>query len=192
MLTYIFHGLVKMGSNNDDKRKLILHELIKNSKISSEDIGKKIGLTRQTVSKIIKKLEDDKTIWGYTIIASETPNYYGTKKHFLAFIKTDDIEELMKNVKRKVLNTNERDNFLAKNQLKNIGFDFAAFYHGEYDLVVAFFADNLFEAKRLISAIKAENPSIKKVDILQPILITRRGGFSNPKLKEEFEKLGID
>lgn len=174
------------NGNND---KLVLEELHKNSRAAAEEIGKKLGLTRQTVGRIMKKLEDEKTIWGYSVVAAEQTNYYGNRQHFMALIKTENIEALMKSVHMMMFNKEERKKFLEKNHLSEIAFDFGAFYHGEYDMVMAFFADTLLEAKKLLSAMKTTEKYIIKIDILQPLLVIRRGGFVNPKLKEEFDNL---
>ena len=49
----------------DADEKKVIKELQKNSKESSDKIAKKCGFSRQKVWRIIKKLEKNKTIWGY-------------------------------------------------------------------------------------------------------------------------------
>ena len=49
-------------SDNESK---VLEVLKKNARMSLEQIAKESGLTRQTVVKIIKKLEDANVILGY-------------------------------------------------------------------------------------------------------------------------------
>jgi DNA-binding Lrp family transcriptional regulator len=46
----------------------ILEILRTDAKASIDDIAKKCGFSRQKVWRIIKKLEEDKIIWGYTAI----------------------------------------------------------------------------------------------------------------------------
>ena len=50
----------------EDERKII-SELQKNAKESIDIIAKKCGFSRQKVWRIIKRLEKNKTIWGYFI-----------------------------------------------------------------------------------------------------------------------------
>ena len=55
----------------DDEKKII-HELQKNAKENIDKIAKKCGFSRQKVWRVIKRLEKNKTIWGYSaIVANE-------------------------------------------------------------------------------------------------------------------------
>ena len=53
---------------NDEK--MILMELQKNAKQSVDEIAKKYGFSRQKVWRIIKKLEEDKIIWGNVAVVN--------------------------------------------------------------------------------------------------------------------------
>jgi len=172
----------------DSNIEIILNELIKNSRITAKEIAEKIGLTRQTVSRIIKNLEEDKVIWGYSTVVS---NSHRIKNYFVALIKTDDIEKLMKNVRDAILNKEKGKQQLT--QLDKVNFFSASFFHGEYDLIISFYAPSLIEAKKVVSAIRYINhPNIIRIDLLQPLIIARKRGVINPKLIEEFKELGID
>ena len=66
-----------------DERK-VLAELQKNSNESIDTIAKHCGFSRQKVWRIIKHLEDNKIIWGYTAVVDEE----GTGlKHFVLLVK---------------------------------------------------------------------------------------------------------
>ena len=54
----------------EDELKVIV-ELQKNAKENIDIISKKCGYSRQKVWRIIKRLEEDKTIWGYTAVVKE-------------------------------------------------------------------------------------------------------------------------
>ena len=54
----------------EDELKVIA-ELQKNGKESIESIAKKCGFSRQKAWRIIKGLEENKTIWGYAAIVNE-------------------------------------------------------------------------------------------------------------------------
>jgi len=67
---------------NDEKK--ILRELQKNSKESIDKLAKKCGFSRQKVWRIIKRLENNKTIWGYhTVVDDEKMGL----KRYLILIK---------------------------------------------------------------------------------------------------------
>jgi DNA-binding Lrp family transcriptional regulator len=55
----------------DADEKKILWELQKNSKESIDKIAKKCGFSRQKVWRVIKRLEKDKTIWGYHAVVDD-------------------------------------------------------------------------------------------------------------------------
>ena len=68
--------------DNDEKK--ILRELQKNSKESIDKIAKKCSFSRQKVWRIIKRLENNKTIWGYhAVVDNEKINM----KSYILLIK---------------------------------------------------------------------------------------------------------
>ena len=68
-----------------DKNK-ILDELLRNGKKSVIDIAESLGFSRQKVWRIIKNLEKNKTIWGYTTIIDAEKQ--GLKKYILLIKRT--------------------------------------------------------------------------------------------------------
>ena len=54
----------------DDEKK-ILWELQKNSKENVEKIAKKCGFSRQKIWRVIRRLEKNKTIWGYHAVVDD-------------------------------------------------------------------------------------------------------------------------
>ena len=66
----------------DEKK--ILNELIKNANKSINDIAKTCKFSRQKVWRVIKNLEKNKTIWGYTVVLDHQKL---DKKRFAMLIK---------------------------------------------------------------------------------------------------------
>ena len=67
----------------DDEKKTV-HELQKNSKENIDKIAKKCGFSRQKVWRIIKRLEKNKTIWGYhAVVDIEKLDL----RHYLLFLQ---------------------------------------------------------------------------------------------------------
>ena len=54
----------------EDEKKII-RELQKNSKENTDKIAKRCGFSRQKVSRVIKQLEKNKTIWGYHAVVDD-------------------------------------------------------------------------------------------------------------------------
>ncbi len=68
----------------DKDEKKILSQLQKNSKDSIETIAKQCRFSRQKVWRNIKRLEQNRLIWGYTAIVDEKKN---DLKHYTLLIK---------------------------------------------------------------------------------------------------------
>jgi Lrp/AsnC family transcriptional regulator len=51
----------------EDEKKILIH-LQKNARESIDEIAKKCGFSRQKVWRIIKRLEENKEIWGYRAV----------------------------------------------------------------------------------------------------------------------------
>ncbi len=71
----------------EDEKKVI-ETLEKNAKENIETIAKKCGFSRQKVWRIIKNLEKQKVIWGYSTISDEEIQ---GMKHFILIIKRSTI-----------------------------------------------------------------------------------------------------
>ncbi|GAF78134.1 unnamed protein product, partial [marine sediment metagenome] len=68
----------------DADEKKVIRELQKNSKESIDKIAKRCGFSQQKVRRIIKRLEKNKTIWGYyAVVDNEKINM----KRYLMLIK---------------------------------------------------------------------------------------------------------
>ncbi|MBE3121686.1 MAG: Lrp/AsnC family transcriptional regulator [Thermoplasmata archaeon] len=160
----------------DEKKVLMV--LQKNARGNIEDIAKKCKLSPQKVSQIIKKLEAEKTIWGYSAISDER-NY--NLKHYVMFIKrtsipfdksavefmvTGRLEQLVPNIEFKIEN--------------------AEYVHGLYDGIVSFWTDNIVSAKKFVSEFnKKYQECVSNVVLLETLIPLRRNGIKNPNMKKD-------
>jgi len=78
----------------EQDKKRILDELTKNAHRSVNEIADTLGFSRQKVWRIIKNLEEDKTIWGYTAIVDD--NKMG-RKNFVFYLRKLLLKCQMKN-----------------------------------------------------------------------------------------------
>jgi DNA-binding Lrp family transcriptional regulator len=128
----------KKEIERDEKK--VLYELMKNSNQSINDISNKLGFSRQKVWRIIKKLEDEKTVWGYTAVVNNEK--IGMKLYILMGNRTT--KPIPKEKVDFVIDKNFEK--LAK---KNNCILYSTYYlHGEVDFISAFKAVNLSDAKR--------------------------------------------
>ena len=68
----------------EEDEKKVINELLKNANKSINEIAKICGFSRQKVWRIIKNLEKNHTIWGYTAIVDEEKQ---NLKNYILLIK---------------------------------------------------------------------------------------------------------
>jgi len=161
----------------------ILEELQKNGRASSTEIADKIGLSRQTVAKIIINMENNKEIWGYSTIFD--PKAIG-KKEFMFLCKVDisiDSKELLK----KMIDPERIEDNEHIFEFKN-----SVFLNGSKDFIVTIWANDVIEAKKRMNFFKnLFRKNIIDIDLLEVIAIFRNDSIPNPNMVEEWTKLLI-
>ena len=163
-------------------KKKILDVLKTNANESIDVIAKKCGFSRQKIWRIIKKLEKNKTIWGYTAVCDDE-SY--NLKHFTMLTKrtTFPIDQKML---QEILTTRLDDlipgTFI---RIENI-----QYVHGCFDGIFTFLAEDLVTAKKFYEQFnKRFNKYITAVELLESILIIRKQVIRNPRLKEQIKFL---
>ena len=155
----------------------ILEILQTDAKASIDDIAKKCGFSRQKVWRIIKKLEEDKTIWGYSAICEQ--ELYNLR-HFTMLVKrnTTPVDSKMM---QEILTT-RLDDLLPE---LNIKMDDIEYVHGSFDGLFSFYATDLITAKKFSDRFKERfNQYIASVELLEGIFFIRNQGIRNPNLKK--------
>ena len=158
--------------------KIILSELEKNSNRSVNQIADKLGFSRQKVWRIIRNLEEDKIIWGYTAIIDD--NKAGRKKFCILLKKapinvTDDKLNI-------VINRDLRQ--IAENNGVNL--ESTYFFHGLYDGQICVTAENIIQVKNFLSDMikKMGADYFKETNIMEVLVPIQVRGFNNPNIKE--------
>jgi DNA-binding Lrp family transcriptional regulator len=155
----------------------ILEILQTDAKTSIDDIAKKCGFSRQKVWRIIKKLEEDKTIWGYSAICEQEPY---NLKHFIMMMKRNT-NPLDSKVLQEILTT-LLDDLLPD---LNIKMENIEYVHGSYDGLFSFYAPDLITAKKFSDRFKERfNQYVASVELLEGIFFIRNQGIRNPNLKK--------
>ena len=126
----------------EDKQK-VLELIVNDSRQSPNEIAKKIGFSRQKAWKIIKLLEKEYRVWGYSAI---TPEYKKNWITYFALIKIKysylkDIEKLIYNIKKRST---------ADIEIRLIS---VYFTNGCYDGIVIFSVRNIQDAKKYLGHI---------------------------------------
>ncbi len=166
----------------DEDDKTLLKVLQTSSGDNIKDIAKKCGLSRQKVWRIKKRLEKDKTIWGYRAVVDDEK--LGVKRYQILIKRTP--VPVSKNLMDLML-----DEELGK-QLKNVGveIDCSFFTHGYFDWTLCITAPDIKVTKRFIDTLKAKfEGCISEIQALEVIFPLVEGGLDNPnitKLREFF------
>ena len=159
----------------------VINELQKNSKESIDAIAKKCGFSRQKVWRIIKKLEKDKTIWGYScVIDDESMNL----NRYVILIRRSSTA-----VGSNIKNMIEKTLFGKKDDL-NTHILCSYYVHGDFDWMFCFTARDIRHAKRFVEYLSSSHPDIiKEIKLMELIFPLQKCGIYNPhadKLKDFF------
>ena len=148
-----------------------------NSGDSIENIAKKCGFSRQKIWRIKKRLEKNKTIWGYSAIVDD---------------EKLDVKRYMMLVKLKHLPIdNEVEKNMIEGTIDKLGAEMGIsvkdsfWLNGNYDYMVCFSADDLKKAKKFQEIfIRTYNRNIAELQLIENIVTIKKDGFMNPKIIE--------
>ncbi len=166
-------------TQGEDERK-ILFALQKNSNASIEAIAKACGLSRQKAFRIIKNLEKNRTIWGYTAIIDE---------HVQGFQKFEIlIKRSLQALEKKTVDTITLSQLEPLYEAMGIFVESSYYIHGEYDWALIFTAQDIRHATKFRSFLMEHFPGvITKTSLMQILFTQREHNVYNPeptKLRE--------
>ena len=155
----------------------IIEELQKNSNENIGTIAKKCNFSRQKAWRIIKKLEAEKTIWGYhAIINNKKVNMHG----YVMLIKGNHLP--INNSFEKDIAERKIDKLAAE---MGVTVDCSYWLNGNYDGMISFSAKDLREAKKFQELyLSTFNGNISQLNLLEKMVIVKEGGFVNPNIKK--------
>ena len=162
--------------DNDDKK--IIAEIRKNSKESIDKIAKKCGFSRQKVWRTIKRLEKNKTIWGYCAVVDD--HELEQDRYFLLIKRTSkpiDIEKLQL-VFSRVLK--------KRAQERGVCIECSHYVHGIYDWVICIKAPDIKNVKKYVESLNdlAKEGYVSDIQVLQSIFPIEKNGILNPRIEE--------
>ncbi len=159
----------------DEKR--ILWELQKNSKENVDTIAKRCGFSRQKIWRVIKRLERNKTIWGYRAVVDD--NKIGLQRYFVLIKRTAkpfSKEYIDSIIKRKI-----------KTEIAKIGIivENVSYVHGEFDGFYEIRASNVVQVKKFCETLnKLSKGYISDMKILEELFPIEKNGIVNPNIEE--------
>ena len=160
----------------DADEKKVLQELQKNSKESIDKVAKKCGFSRQKVWRIIKRLEKNKTIWGYCAIVD---NEKLDRKRYIMLIKRSNkpLGDTVNKIVDLTIHTKGKD----------IGVDIidSSYLHGRYDWMFIFTASDIKNAKKFSELLSIEyHHVIGEIHLLEDIFPIKKSNVINPNVKK--------
>jgi DNA-binding Lrp family transcriptional regulator len=161
----------------EQDEKKILKELSKNANKSVNDIAKICGFSRQKVWRVIKNLEKNKTIWGYTaVINQEKLN----KKRYIMLMKRTN-----KPITKDALNHIITREIADKVRKWDIEFINSIYINGKYDWLLCFSAKNIRDAKNVVELYnQIYTDLISEIDLHEEMFTVQSSGINNPEIKK--------
>jgi len=168
--------------NVQEDTKKILNELRSNANESLNNIAEKLNFSRQKIWRIIKNLEKEKKIWGYTTVVDDIA--FGYNQYFI-LLKRSNVPSSEKLLK--IISSREVKNRLDEIDINIVG----SFYvHGDYDWVIIVTARDIKQVKRTVELFFNElEEYISNVKILEVLFPLEKCGIENPnseKIKDFF------
>lgn len=170
--------MVKVSREQMNKdEKVILTELQKNAQESIDMLAKRCGFSRQKVWRIVKRLEKNRLIWGYSAIIDQKKN---DLNHYTLLIKrtTKKLDERTIDV----ITSRKLEDIVG-----NIGATIENSYYvnGEYDWVITFTARDIVQAKKFCESLLALHPGvIEKTILLEMLFFVKNHYILNPESKK--------
>jgi DNA-binding Lrp family transcriptional regulator len=170
-----------MGKNSlkqiEQDEKKIIEKLSKKANKSINDIAKSCHFSRQKVWRIIKNMEKNNTIWGYTAVIN--PEKLNKKRYVMLLKKTN--RPVSKEIINQIISRE------IANKVKKWGIEFinSAYMNGKYDYIISFYANNIKDAKNVEELYYRLYPGlISEIDMHEEIFTVQRCGINNPEINK--------
>jgi len=161
----------------DQDEKKIMAELQKNSYESLDVIAKRLKFSRQKIWRLIKRLETDHTIWGYTAILDDDKR---SLKSYTLMLKRSSKPMDEKTVEAI---TSPRLQELTSNAGASL--ESIYFVHGEYDSVFTFTAPGIVQAKKFCEMLLETYPGIfARMNLMETLVTVKKHHVANPNAKK--------
>ncbi len=161
---------------NDENK--VINELKKNAKASIDNIGKNCNFSRQKVWRIIKRLEENNTIWGYSSVTNDEK--MNLKRYFILFKRTS------KPISKEKIEIITKRTFKDAALKLGVNVESSYFIHGAYDWLVCITANTIKEVKVFLNLFNKffSEGYISDNLVLEVIFPVEINGISNPNVKE--------
>ncbi len=179
---YLVTNMARKSAEQIKKDELkVLRSLKQNARGSIENISNKYNFSRQKVWRIIKRLEKNKKIWGYSTVTDDEKL---EEKRFIILIKrsTEPVDDAIQKIVDFTMNHQQGE--------MSIDIQCSSYLHGHYDWMFIVNAKDMKDVKRFTHLLSKEYELwINEILVLQNIFPVKKCGIFNPnmqKIKELF------
>jgi DNA-binding Lrp family transcriptional regulator len=154
----------------------VINEFKNNARDNIEDIAKKCGFSRQKVLRIIKRLEKEKKIWGYSAIVNNEK--FDLKRYFILIRRsTEPIDDAISKIIELTLH--------KKGKKIGIGIENSSYIYGRYDWILTVIAKDIANVKKFSNILEQEYRNvISEVHIMEELFPVTRSGITNPNMEK--------
>jgi len=157
-----------------DERKVVM-ELQNNANESIDKLAKRCSFSRQKVWRIIKKLENNKTIWGYHAVVDN--ERLQLKNYVLLLRKTNKpVSDLLSLIVSGELEKQARD--------IGVTIESSSYLHGSFDWMITFISEDIKQAKRFVEVFnRLYQNYVAELLLVEEIFPVKSCGISNPHVE---------
>ena len=158
----------------DEKK--VINEFQSNARDSIENIAIRCGFSRQKVLRIIKRLESEKKIWGYSAIID---NEKFDLKRYLILIRrsTEPIDDAISKIIELTLH--------KKGRKIGVIIEGSSYIYGRYDWILIVTAKDIANVKKFSNILEKEYRNvISEVHIMEELFPVTRSGITNPNMEK--------
>jgi DNA-binding Lrp family transcriptional regulator len=159
---------------NDEK--IVINEFQNNARDSIENIANRCGFSRQKILRIIKKLENEKKIWGYSAIVD---NEKFNLKRYVILIRrsTEPIDDAISKIIELTLH--------KKGRKIGVFIEYSSYIYGRYDWILIVTAQDITNVKKFSNILEKEYRNvISEVHIMEELFTVTRSGITNPNMEK--------
>jgi len=159
----------------DVDERMVIADLQKNARESFDKLSERCGCSRQRAGRIIKRLEENNTIWGYHAVVDQSKL---DLKRYLVLLK-----RLPNPMKKEAFDA------MVKGKLKGmteigVCVDSSFFVHGMYDWVWGVTANNIKQIKQFCEILKRMlSGHLFDIQVLEVLFPVEENGICNPNLE---------
>ncbi|MBU0496694.1 MAG: Lrp/AsnC family transcriptional regulator [Candidatus Thermoplasmatota archaeon] len=159
----------------EEDERMVMRLLQQDARQSIDKMAKTCKFSRQKVWRIIKRLDNNKAIWGYPAVVDDDMfdhrRFQILVKRTQSYISADALETI---IKRKLEKTAVEYDITILDSL---------FTHGRYDWVFTITASDIRSVKKFVEAFQQMfSGYVESIDILEVLFPVKKNGIQNPDI----------